>query len=191
MSIKIAKTEHPVIDLIKNRWSARSFSDKPISEKEIQTILEAATWAFSANNAQPWNYTYAHKQDASFQKLVDCLMPGNQPWAKNAGVLMVVTSPKKNDNGSENKIAKHDIGAANATLMLQALSMGIYGHVMGGFDPAKAIETLKIDTEIHEPVVFIALGYLDAADKLADPFKERELTPRSRKSVKEISKHFI
>lgn len=190
MSIKLAKTEHPVIDLIKNRWSARSFSDKAITQHELNTILEAATWAFSANNAQPWNYIYAHKHDASFQRLVDCLMPGNKPWAKNAAVLMVVTANKKYDNGTENKIAKHDIGATNATLMLQATSMDIYGHVMGGYDHQKTIDTLNLDTELYEPVVMIALGYLDPPEKLEEPFKTREITPRTRKSVGEISQHF-
>jgi len=189
MSIKLAKTNYPVIDLIKNRWSARSFANKPISQEELNTILEAGSWAFSSSNLQPWHFTYAHKHDASFSKLVDCLMAGNKPWAKNAAVLIAVTAPKKNDNGSENKIAKFDLGAASATLMLQALSMDIYGHVMGGFDAAKAIEILNIRPDTHEPVVFIALGYLDAAEKLEEPFKGRELTPRSRKSLKEISRH--
>lgn len=191
MSIKLAKTTHPVIDLIKDRWSARSFSSKDISQKDLETILEAASWAFSANNAQPWNFVYAFRKDASFEKLSSCLMPGNQPWAKNAAVLIAVIANKKLDNGVENKAAKHDIGAANATLMLQALSMEIYGHVMGGFDTVKAIEILNIDTEIQEPIVFIALGYLDAPEKLEEPFKTRELTPRTRKSLSEISKHFI
>ena len=191
MSIKIAKTHNPVIDLIKDRWSARSFSNKEITQKELETILEAGSWAFSSSNLQPWHFVYAHRKDASFQKLVDCLMGGNQPWAKNAAVLMVVMADKKNANGSENKIAKHDVGAANATLMLQAFSMGIYGHVMGGFDHAKAIEVLNIDTETQEPVVFIALGYLDTPEKLEEPFKGRELTARTRKSLSEISKHFV
>ncbi len=191
MNIKIAKTNNPVIDLIKDRWSARSFSPKDISQHELETILEAGSWAFSSSNSQPWNFIYTHRKDASFQKLVDCLMGGNQPWAKNASVLIAVLANKKNDNGTENKIAKHDVGAANATLMLQALSMGIYGHVMGGFHADKTIETLSIDAEKHEPIVFIALGYLDSADKLEEPFKARELTARSRKSLSEISKHFV
>lgn len=191
MSIKIAKTHNPVIDLIKDRWSARSFSDKEITQNELETILEAGTWAFSSNNAQPWHFVYAHRKDASFQKLHQCLMPGNQPWTKNAAVLMVVLADKKNANGSENKIARHDVGAANATLMLQALSMNIYGHVMGGFDAAKTIETLGVDPEVHEPVVMIALGYLDAPEKLEEPFKTRELTERTRKSVNDVAKHFI
>jgi len=170
MSIKIAKTNHSVIDLIKDRWSARSFSDKDISQNELETILEAGSWAFSSNNAQPWSFVYAHRKDSSFEKLTNCLMGGNQPWAKNAAVLIAVLGDKKNANGTENKIARHDVGAANATLMLQALSMGIYGHVMGGFDAAKAVETIGINTETHEPIVFIALGYLDSAEKLEEPF---------------------
>lgn len=189
MSIKIAETNNPVIDLIKNRWSARSFSNQEITQKELETILEAGSWAFSSNNAQPWHFIYAFRNDASFQKLHECLMPGNKPWTKNAAVLIAVLADKKNANGSENRIARHDVGAANATLMLQALTMGIYGHVMGGFDVAKAVEVLQIDAEVLDPVVFIALGHLDTAEKLEEPFKTRELTPRTRKSLNEIAKH--
>lgn len=189
MSIKIAKTKHDVIDVIKNRWSARSFSDKSISENDLHTLFEAASWAFSANNAQPWEFIYAHREDdEAFGKLHGCLMGGNQPWTKNAAVLMAVLAHKKLDNGHENKAAKHDVGSANATLMLQATSMNIYGHVMGGFDANKAIDVLNINTEVHEPVVFIALGYLDEAEKLEEPFKTRELTPRTRKPLVEIIK---
>ncbi len=189
MSIKIAKTKHDVIDVIKNRWSARSFSDKTISENDLHTLFEAASWAFSANNAQPWEYIYAHREDTeAFHKLHSCLMGGNQPWTKNAAVLMAVLAHKKLDNGHENKAAKHDVGSANATLMLQATSMNIYGHVMGGFDANKAIDVLNVNTEVHEPVVFIALGYLDEAEKLEEPFKTRELTPRTRKPLVEIVK---
>lgn len=189
MSAKIALTEHPVIDLIRNRWSARSFADKPISEKDLHTILEAGSWAFSANNAQPWEYIYAHREDTeAFHKLHSCLLGGNQPWTKKAAVLMAVCAHKKLENGHENRAAKHDVGSANATLMLQATHMDIYGHVMGGFDPAKTIEVLNINTEVMEPVVFIALGYLDSAEKLDEPFKTREITARTRKPVGDIAK---
>jgi nitroreductase len=188
MSIKVANTVYKVIDVIKNRWSARSFNGKPIAPQDLETLLEAASWAFSANNAQPWKYIYAHRENtAAFEKLHSCLMGGNQPWTKNASVLIAVLAYKKLENGTENKAARHDVGAANASLMLQATSMNIYGHVMGGYDQAKAIEVLKIDTEIYDPVVFMALGYLDSPDKLDEPFKTREMTPRTRKSVNEIS----
>lgn len=189
MSIKIAKTKYDIIEVIKNRWSARSFSDKTISENDLRTLFEAASWAFSANNAQPWEYIYAHREDSeAFRKLHSCLMAGNLPWTKNAAVLMAVLAHKKLENGHENKAAKHDVGSANATLMLQATSMNIYGHVMGGFDANKAIEILNINTEVSEPIVFIALGYLDEAEKLDEPFKTRELTPRTRKPLVEIVK---
>ena len=100
---------------------------------------------------------------------------------------MVSLIRKQFDNGKPNPTAQHDLGAANATLMLQATSMGIYGHPMAGFDRDKAIEALNLDTDVVEPVAFIALGYLDEAEKLEEPFKTRELTPRTRKGIAEIS----
>jgi nitroreductase len=185
--MKEAKTTYPVIDLIKNRWSPRSFAAKPISNEQMKTILEAGTWAFSANNSQPWHFIYGHNGTDGFTTLLNCLNPGNQLWAKNAAVLVAVLANKKFDNGSENKIAKHDVGAANATMAIQAISIGIYSHVMGGYDAAKAIELIKIDANEKEPVVFIAFGFKDEADKLEEPFKSRELTERTRKPFNEIS----
>ncbi|MGZ3883343.1 MAG: nitroreductase family protein, partial [Bacteroidia bacterium] len=143
METKIAKTEHQVIDLIKSRWSPRSFSPKAISKQNMNTLLEAASWAFSGGNVQPWKYIYAHRENSSaFEKLEHCLMPGNQPWAKNAAVLMAVFLHKKMENGNPNRTAMHDVGAANATMILQAESMNIYGHVMAGFDSTKAVAAL-------------------------------------------------
>lgn len=184
---KIANTQYPVLDVIRNRWSARSFSEKQITPEQLNTLFEAASWAFSANNAQAWNYIYAFNGSEGFDKLVDCLMPGNQPWAKNASVLLLNIADKWMGDRPYNA-AKHDVGAANATLALQATSMGIYNHVMGGFSSAKAIETFGIDTEKQEPVVMIALGFLDDADKLEEPFRTRETTPRTRKSIEEFTK---
>lgn len=189
INIKKANTEHAVNDLIRSRWSARSFSPKAIAQEDLETILEAASWAFSANNGQPWSYVYAHHADTeAFQKIWSCLMPGNQPWCANAAVLMVSLAHKQFDNGKPNAWALHDLGAANATLMLQATSMGIFGHPMAGFDKEKVVELLGIDVEKFEPVAFIALGYLDEPGKLEEPFKTRELTPRSRKSVAEFAR---
>lgn len=188
LQVKEAQTTFPVHPLIRERWSARSFSGEPIAESDVKTLLEAASWAFSSMNAQPWEYIYAHRSDSeAFQNLWSCLLPGNQPWSDKAAVLMVSLIRKKFDNGKTNHSALHDLGAANATLMLQATSMGIYGHLMGGFDRAKATELLGIDPEELEPVVFIALGYLDDPGQLSEPFRSRELAPRSRKGVEEFS----
>lgn len=189
--IKEAKTNYPVHELIKKRFSARSFSEKEISQDELNTILEASSWAFSAMNYQPWRYIYVRKNDSqNFEKLADCLNGGNKPWAKNADVLMVCLVKKKYDDGNVNGAAYHDVGAANATMILQAVSMNIYGHVMGGFGKSKAAELLNIDTEEYDPFVMIALGHLDLPEKLDEPYKTREVTPRSRKSLDEFTKQF-
>lgn len=189
--IKEAKTEHKVHELIKKRWSARSFSEKEITQEELDTILEAAGWAFSAMNYQPWRYIYAFKKDSeNFSKLADCLAGSNKTWGKEASVLIMSLAKKKYDNGVSNKAALHDVGAANATLMLQATSMNIYGHLMGGFDKEKAIELFNIDITEYEPIVFIALGYLDTPEKLEEPFKTREVTPRTRKAITEFAIEF-
>ncbi len=189
MNLKTAVTKHKVIDLIKDRWSPRSFSDKAISDDDLNTLFEAASWAFSSSNGQPWEYVYAHREDVNaFHNLHSCLMTGNQPWTKNAAVLMVILVRPKFENGKENKAAKHDVGAANATLALQATSMGISCHPMIGFDPEKTIKTLAINTEEMEPLVFMALGYLDAPEKLEEPFKTRELATRTRKPLSDFTK---
>ncbi|MDP4685618.1 MAG: nitroreductase family protein, partial [Salibacteraceae bacterium] len=141
MEIKIPQTENPVHSFITKRWSARSFAEKPISESELNTLIEAASWAASSMNEQPWHYLIAKKGSASFQKMVDCLMAGNQPWAKNASVLLLSLARKNfASNGKPNRHAMHDVGAANTTLLLQAANMDIYGHMMGGYHHDATIE---------------------------------------------------
>jgi nitroreductase len=179
--IKIANTNTPVLDVIRNRWSARAFSDREITTQELDTLFEAAGWAASANNEQPWEYVYAHRGTEAFDKLWACLMPGNQPWTKHAAVLIVSIARKTFEaNGKENFWALHDLGMANANLFLQATSMHIYGHPMAGYDKAKLIETLQLGDNQY-PGTMIALGYLGDAEQLEEPFKARELTARSRK----------
>lgn len=191
MMIKEAKTKYPVNELIKKRWSARSFSEKAITDEELNTIFEAASWAFSAMNYQPWRYIYVNRDEKEkFEKFVDCLSDGNKPWAKNASVLIFCMAKKNYDDGTKNISALHDVGAANATLMLQATSMNIYGHLMGGYSRTKAIELFNIDTDEYEPVVFIALGYLDTPEKLDEPYKTREITERKRKELREFVTKF-
>jgi nitroreductase len=188
-NIKIANTENPVYDLIRKRWSPRAFNGEPISEKELNTIFESASWAFSSMNYQPWRYIYAHRSDENnFSLLLDCLVPFNQEWAKNASALILSLAKKKYDDGKQNLLSLHDLGAANATLALQAQSMGIYSHFMGGFDKNKTVQNLKIESEEYEPVAFIALGYIDSPEKLNEKLLKRETAPRIRKPVSEIVK---
>lgn len=185
-TIKKASTKYPVLDIIKNRWSPRSFSDKAITADDMNTIIEAASWSFSAMNEQPWRYVVAHKGTDLFNSFIELLNGGNKPWNKNAAALVLsIQTTTYTNNGNRNINALHDIGAANILLTLQANSMGIYTHLMEGFSKPHAKELLQL-AEGMEPVVMIALGYPDAADKLEEPFKSRELSARSRKGLDEI-----
>lgn len=184
--IKEAQTRHPVHPLLRRRWSARAFAPQPIAEQTLMTLLEAASWAPSSMNEQPWAYLFAHKGEAAFDLMAECLLPGNR-WAKNAPLMLLSLARKTfSTNGKPNRHALHDVGAANAQLLLQAADMDIYGHQMGGFDMDKTLRTFHIPDDL-EPVCFIALGYLDDPDTLEEPFRSRELTPRSRKPVEDFA----
>jgi nitroreductase len=184
--IKYANTHYPVIELIRNRWSARSFSGKEISEDDLMTLLEAGSWAFSASNVQPWRVLVARKGEPDFERILISLVPGNTPWARNSAAFVVSIAKISNEkDGSINNHAEHDLGAFNATLALQARSMNIFVHPMAGFDPKKLKEEFQLDDSL-KPIAIIAIGYLDAPEKLEEPFKTRELTPRDRKSPREF-----
>lgn len=187
--MKTAATTYPVHELIRQRWSPRSFASQPVAPDALNQMFEAAAWAASAMNEQPWRYIYAHKSDTeTFQKLVDCLVPGNQPWAKNAPVLVLSLVKTHYDNGNANGAALHDLGMANGNLMLEATALGLHGHFMGGFDAAKAREAFQIPESL-QPVAMLALGYIGEADQLDEPFLSREKAPRQRKPVSEIAFH--
>jgi nitroreductase len=186
--LKKAKTQYPLIDVIKNRWSPRSFSEKAITKNDLQALFEAASWAPSSMNEQPWQYIYAHKSENGFQNLVDCLKPGNQPWAKNAAVLVVSLARKHFSTGKDNRNAMHDTGLANMQLALQAMSMDIYTHMMAGFERQKTMDTFQLPENV-EVVCFMALGYLDSPEKLPEPFKTREMNERNRKNIAEFTFH--
>ncbi len=184
MTLKEARTMQPVHPLIRGRFSARAFSPQPLSETEILTLVEAAAWAPSAMNEQPWRYRYALRGTNGFDRLWNCLNPGNQAWAKEAAALVACSVIKDLErNGQPNHSRHHDLGLANAQLLLQATSMGIYGHLLGGFDHEKADRELGIDQKREEVVCFLALGRLGNADSLSEPFKTRELTARTRRPL--------
>jgi len=188
VSVKQAATTYPVHDLIRSRWSPRAFADKPIAEEDMFTLFEAASWAASSYNEQPWRYIYAHREDEkAFQRLLSCINPGNQQWAQHASVLVLNLAQKHfMRNGRTNRHYLHDAGAANTTFMLQAASMDIYGHMMAGFDYEKTVQTFELSEEI-DPVCFIALGYLGEDISSLDEAKQQsEQKARSRKPVSEL-----
>lgn len=185
--IKTAQTKYPVIELIRNRWSPRSFSTKVIGENDLLTILEAGSWAPSANNSQPWRHVYAFRGTPGFEKILATLAPGNKPWARNAAVLVVSIGIRElPDTQQKNTYYLHDIGMFHSFMLLQAQSMNVYGHLMAGFDKHKLAAELGLPTS-EDAVSVTAMGYTDSPEKLDEPYKTRELSFRSRKPLAEIS----
>ncbi len=185
---KTAPTEHAVHPLLRARWSPRAFTPQPLTDDELATILEAATWAPSASNEQPWLFVYAHRHDeAAFQRLLDCLVPANQAWAKDAAVLvMSLARTTMAGTGKPNKYAWHDVGAATTSALLQATALGLHGHVMAGFEAEKARTAFALPQEI-DVVNFTALGHIGSPEQLEEPYRSREHTERKRKPLAEVT----
>jgi nitroreductase len=181
---KPADAQYPLDDLIRRRWSPRAFSSRPVEPENLWSLFEAARWAPSCFNEQPWALVYATKdQPAEFDRLLQCLVPGNMAWAKQAPVLMLSVAKLNFDrNGSPNRHAYHDVGLAAENMVIQALSLGIFVHQMAGFDVEKARETLAIPAS-HDPVAMIALGYPGELSELAENLRQRETVPRTRKTL--------
>lgn len=185
--LKQAKTEKDVHELIRKRWSPRAFSDRMIEQEDLEEIFEAASWAASAFNEQPWQYYYAHNNTPGFDLLWDCLADGNKTWTKSAAVLFVALYRKTyKKNGKHNNTAMHDLGMANAQLLLQAVHRDIYGHLMAGFLPEKVKENLNAGDDFV-PVCMGVLGYPGNVNQLAEAYKSLETEKRNRKPVKDFA----
>ena len=187
MMQKPADNQYPLHELIQNRWSPRAFSERLVEPEKILSLLEAARWAASSMNEQPWRFIVTTKEDsAEFERMLDCLFEGNQSWAKRAPVLMIVVAKMQfSRNDRDNRSAYHDVGLAMGNLMLQATAMDLYIHMMGGFDRDKSRETYAIP-EGYDPVAAIAVGYMGDLEALDESQRERELAPRMRRSLDEI-----
>lgn len=184
---KPADTQSPIHDLLKRRWSPRAFSERPVEPEALRSLLEAARWAPSSNNAQPWSFIIATKEDqADYGRLLSCLMEGNIPWAQRAPVLMVsVARMFFEDDGTPNRHAFHDVGQAVANFSVQATALGLFVHQMAGFYPDKVRELYDIPKEF-EPVAALALGYPGDPDTLPERYRQRESAPRERKPLAEF-----
>ena len=180
----LAETQYPIHELLQSRWSPRAFWDQLIDPEMLNSILEAARWAPSSFNEQPWCFIVATKQNlAEFDRLLSCLVEANQAWAKSASVLMISVAKLHFDrNGKDNRHAFHDVGAAASNLALQATALGLFAHQMAGFDIEKTRETFSIP-EGYEPVAAIALGYLGDPQTLPEKLRDAELAPQTRRSL--------
>ena len=182
---RAAVTDVPVHELIRNRWSPRAFAEKPIAPDVLRSLFEAARWAPSSNNEQPWAYLVATRDDADFAKMLGVLVEFNAGWAKNAPVLALSVAHLKTQQGKPNGVALHDVGSATAQLTFEANSRGLLVHQMAGFDAEKARQAFAIPAD-WQPVAAMALGYPGDPASLSEKLRERELAPRSRKPVSDF-----
>ncbi len=181
---KLADTQYAIEDSVRKRWSPLAFSDRMVEQEKLLSVLEAARWAASSYNEQPWSFIIATKENSvEFEHLLSILAEGNQEWARTAPVLMLTVAKLHFErNGKENRHAFHDVGAASANLAIQAAALDLYIHQMAGFDVPKAKEVYQIPGG-YEPVAAIALGYLGNSQTLSESLQQRESNPRTRKPL--------
>ncbi|MFN2425160.1 MAG: nitroreductase family protein [Candidatus Binatia bacterium] len=182
--VKKAKTDTSIEPMLADRWSPYAFSDRLVADEDLRAILEAARWAPSSYNEQPWRYILARREDKeAFAKLFSCLVEGNQAWAGDAPVLMIgVAMMNFLRNGKPNKAAHHDLGLAAGNLCLEATARGLFVHQMIGILPERVRELYQVPADA-EPLTAIAVGYLGDVANLAGPLRERDLAPRTRRPV--------
>lgn len=184
---KSAETQFPIHELLRRRWSPRAFAEQPVEREKIQSLMEAARWASSSFNEQPWIFILATLDHVSdHQKLLTCLVEGNRLWAQRAPLLLLtVAKTYFAHHGRLNRHAYHDLGLAVGNLVVQATAMDLVVHQMAGILPDKVRECYALP-EGHEAVTGMAIGYQGDANVLPDPLRERELAPRSRKPLTEF-----
>jgi nitroreductase len=184
---KQATPDHPIQDLIARRWSPYAFSDRPVSDEDLRSLFEAARWAASSYNEQPWRYLVATRANPEeFDRLLSCLVEGNQAWAKAAPVLALgCTSLFFTLNGKPNAAAVHDLGLASATLTLEATARGLFVHQMIGILPDRARELYRIPEGVR-PLTGLAIGYAADPATLPENYRQRDLTARTRKRLAEF-----
>ncbi|MDY7094669.1 MAG: nitroreductase family protein [Acidobacteriota bacterium] len=183
---KHADPDYPIHDLLAHRWSPYAFEPKAVPEEDLRRCLEAARWAPSSYNEQPWSFLLARRQDEEeFHKMLGCLAEANQKWAQNVSAL-ILTVVRRNFTRDDrpNKAAEHDIGLAAANLSAQATALGLHVHQMIGIQPDHAREVYDIP-EGHDAFTAIAIGYAAEGDGADEALRQRDSKPRSRKPLEE------
>jgi nitroreductase len=181
---KPALADHPIFDLLARRWSTRAFADRPVTSDTLASLFEAARWAPSSGNQQPWSYLAAAKENAAeHERLASVLVPGNA-WARQSPVLALSIATVHRDD-KPNRHAYHDLGLANENLVIQAVSMGLAVHMMAGFQVDMAREVFEIPAG-HDPVAMIAIGYPGDPESLPEDLRKKDLSPRQRKPIREF-----
>ena len=181
-----AQTAVEINEVLANRRSPRSLDATAVLPKDdLLAILEAARWAASAFNSQPWRFFVGHRGDEVFAQILDSLAPFNQGWSYRSSALILVAGVHSAEDGTPNKGYLYDCGLAVAQLVMETHHRGLVAHQMTGFDAAKAAQNLGVDVSLL-PVAVIAIGKQAAPEQLEGPLLERENAPRVRKSLEEI-----
>ena len=186
MQERKAETRVAIADLLAQRWSPRAYdATRGVTREQLAALLEAARWAPSCNGDEPWRYLIWDRQrdPSGWQRAFDCLSENNRKWCKHVPVLMLSCAGSVfAHSGKPNRFAQHDTGAADLSLALQAVTLGLVVHQMGGYDAARARESFGIPEE-YTPIAMIAVGYQASPDVLDEETKQKELKPRSRKPL--------
>lgn len=187
MHEKKASTDYPIHELLAERWSPYAFADRSVPTADLRSLFEAARWASSSYNEQPWSYIVATKEESQqFQQILSCLVDGNQVWAKAAPVLALgIVNLKFARTGKNNRAAVHDLGLAAGNLLVEATARGLLVHQMIGILPDKAREIYEIP-DGSEAWTGIAIGYWGDPMSLPDTLRQRDLTPRQRKPLSQF-----
>ena len=184
---KDAATRYPIHDLLRRRWSPRAFAARPLDPETLHRLLEAARWAPSAGNGQPWGFLVATRDDAAeFARLLGVLNEKNQLWARDAAALLLAVAAVRRPDGKEHPLALYDLGLAVENLVVEGMAHGVYAHQMAGFDAEAARRAFAIP-QGNVPVAAIALGYPGDPDALPPELREREQAPRARKPLEALA----
>jgi len=184
---KPADTQYAIHDLLKNRWSPRAYSNRPIETEKLLSLFEAARWSASGGNSQPWNFVIVtHNDQPMFQEVIGTAAGRNALWAKEAPVLVMAIAKLNPEKPERDSGAYYDLGQAVAHLSIQASAVGLYVHQMGGFDRAKLSQIAQIP-DGYQLMTLIAVGYFGKVDDLADDsLRINEMAPRTRKPINEF-----
>src|ERR1700733_10655342 len=175
--------DHEIHPQFVDRWSPRAMSGEPVTEADLMRLFEAARWAPSSANAQPWRFVYARAGTPHFDRLLALLAEGNQPWGARAGALIVVLSKITFDSGAPSRTHSYDTGAAWMNLALQGSQMGLVVHGMAGFDYGKARADLGVP-DVYSVEAMIAVGHPGKVEDLPEKYRDREVKS-TRRPVKE------
>lgn len=184
---KRASTDYPIQDILARRWSPYAFQDRPVPDADLRSLFEAARWAASSFNEQPWTYLVATQEaPQQFHQLLSCLVEFNQAWAKAAPVLALgVVRLTFARNGEANRAAVHDLGLAAGNLLIEATARGLWVHQMLGILPDRARQLFEIP-DGYEAWTGLAIGYRGDPAILPEALQERERAPRQRKPLEQF-----